>query len=106
MLSVCQIRLGEAESLDSLQQWFEERATTLKRLAYYQERRLRRLGLIDDGRSRDNVEFIHFSAWKISELQLLITSVKWADFWVKTTLIRFVFSSTATNFISITVFKM
>jgi hypothetical protein len=43
------VRLGEKESLDAALIWFEERAMGLKRLAYYQERRLRRLGLIDDG---------------------------------------------------------
>jgi len=42
------VRLGEAEALDAASQWFEDRAASLKRLAYYQERRLRRLGLIDD----------------------------------------------------------
>ncbi|KAJ9508943.1 hypothetical protein QJQ45_028268 [Haematococcus lacustris] len=43
-----EVRLGEQEALDGLLQWFEERQGSLKRLAYYQERRLRRLGLIDD----------------------------------------------------------
>jgi hypothetical protein len=46
---VSQVRLGELESLDYFAGWFEERAIGLPRLAYYQERRLRRLGLIDDG---------------------------------------------------------
>lgn len=51
-LTLCalQVRLGEQESLDAACLWFEERAQTLKRLSYYQERRLRRLGLIDDGK--------------------------------------------------------
>ncbi len=44
-----QVRLGEREALDGMLQWFEARKGQLKRLAYYQERRLRRLGLIDDG---------------------------------------------------------
>ncbi|KAG2485714.1 hypothetical protein HYH03_015598 [Edaphochlamys debaryana] len=43
------IRLGEKEALDALARFFEDRrATGLKRLVYYQERRLRRLGLVDD----------------------------------------------------------
>ncbi len=44
------MRLGEKEALDALARFFEDRrATQLKRLVYYQERRLRRLGLVDDG---------------------------------------------------------
>lgn len=44
-----QVRLGEQEALDDALQWFESRqGTELKRLAYYQERRLRKLGLVDD----------------------------------------------------------
>lgn len=47
---VPQVRLGEKEALDALARFFEDRrATQLKRLVYYQERRLRRLGLVDDG---------------------------------------------------------
>ncbi|EFJ49228.1 Rubisco large subunit N-methyltransferase [Volvox carteri f. nagariensis] len=43
------IRLGEKEALDAVARFFEDRrATQLKRLVYYQERRLRRLGLVDD----------------------------------------------------------
>lgn len=43
------VRLGEKEALDALARFFEDRrATQLKRLVYYQERRLRRLGLVDD----------------------------------------------------------
>eukprot|EP00198_Chlamydomonas_reinhardtii_P008531 XP_001697868.1 rubisco large subunit N-methyltransferase [Chlamydomonas reinhardtii] len=43
------VRLGEKESLDAVARFFEDRrATQLKRLVYYQERRLRRLGLVDD----------------------------------------------------------
>ncbi|GIL90815.1 hypothetical protein Vretimale_16759 [Volvox reticuliferus] len=43
------VRLGEKEALDAVARFFEDRrATQLKRLVYYQERRLRRLGLVDD----------------------------------------------------------
>jgi [ribulose-bisphosphate carboxylase]-lysine N-methyltransferase len=43
-----QVRLGEKEALDGILGWFETRAAELDDLEYYQERRLRRLGLIDD----------------------------------------------------------
>ncbi|KAF5833208.1 Rubisco large subunit N-methyltransferase [Dunaliella salina] len=43
------VRLGEQEALDDTLQWFENRMQTeLKKLVYYQERRLRALGLVDD----------------------------------------------------------
>ncbi|GIL50360.1 hypothetical protein Vafri_6588 [Volvox africanus] len=43
------VRLGEKEALDAVARFFEDRRDTqLKRLVYYQERRLRRLGLVDD----------------------------------------------------------
>ena len=42
------VRLGEKEALDSFLGWLEARAGQLPRLEYYQERRLKRLGLIDD----------------------------------------------------------
>ncbi|GLI66288.1 hypothetical protein VaNZ11_010049 [Volvox africanus] len=43
------VRLGEKEALDAVARFFEaRRETQLKRLVYYQERRLRRLGLVDD----------------------------------------------------------
>lgn len=41
-------RLGEKEALDGLLAWLEEREASLPRLEYYQERRLKRLGLMDD----------------------------------------------------------
>lgn len=41
-------RLGEKEALDALLAWVEAREAALPRLEYYQERRLKRLGLIDD----------------------------------------------------------
>lgn len=45
-------RLGEKEALDTLVRFFEGRLGQLKSLEYYQERRLKRLGLMDDrGRS-------------------------------------------------------
>lgn len=43
-----QVRLGEKEALDTTLRFFEERASRLKELEYYQERRLRVLGLLDD----------------------------------------------------------
>ncbi|GBF89663.1 rubisco large subunit N-methyltransferase [Raphidocelis subcapitata] len=43
-----QVRLGEKEALDSFLGWLETRVGQLPRLEYYQERRLKRLGLIDD----------------------------------------------------------
>lgn len=43
-----QVRLGEKEALDGLLGWLEARTTELPRLEYYQERRLKRLGLMDD----------------------------------------------------------
>ena len=42
------IRLSEKEALDMSLRWFEERAALLPTLEYYQERRLKRLGLMDD----------------------------------------------------------
>lgn len=50
-----QVRLGEQEAVDGVLQFFETRTVGLKKLAYYQERRLRRLGLIDDGGFRGGV---------------------------------------------------
>lgn len=47
-----QIRIGEKEALDTTLQFFEERFGRLSRLEFYQERRLKGLGLLDeDGRS-------------------------------------------------------
>eukprot|EP00775_Hariotina_reticulata_P010446 gene10446-10604_t len=43
-----QIRLGEKEALDSLLGFFESRVADLSVLEYYQERRLKRLGLMDE----------------------------------------------------------
>lgn len=43
-----QIRLGEKESLDAVLRYFEERLQNLGQLEYYQELRLKRLGLVDD----------------------------------------------------------
>ena len=42
------MRLGEKEALDSLLRFFEQREALLPTLEYYQERRLKRLGLLDD----------------------------------------------------------
>ena len=47
-LPTCQVRLGEKEALDSLLRFFEQRETLLPTLEFYQERRLKRLGLMDD----------------------------------------------------------
>ncbi len=47
--------LGEKEALDATMAWFEARCSQLKALDYYQERRLKRLKLLDDeGRSTYN----------------------------------------------------
>jgi [ribulose-bisphosphate carboxylase]-lysine N-methyltransferase len=46
--SSLQVRLGEKEALDSLLGFFEGRAADLTALEYYQERRLKRLGLMDE----------------------------------------------------------
>jgi len=43
-----QVRLGEKEALDSTLRFFEDRASRLNALEYYQERRLKGLGLMDD----------------------------------------------------------
>ena len=40
--------VGEKEALDSTLRFFEDRASRLDGLEYYQERRLKRLGLMDD----------------------------------------------------------
>ena len=45
---VVQARLGEKETLDVTLRYFEDRKTKLDRLEYYQERRLKGLGLLDD----------------------------------------------------------
>ncbi len=42
------VRLGEKEALDGLLGWLEARQGGLRGLEYYQERRLKRLGLMDD----------------------------------------------------------
>lgn len=42
------VRLGEKEAIDGALQWSEERLEQLGRLEYYAERRLKRLGLLDD----------------------------------------------------------
>lgn len=43
-----QARLGEKETLDVTLRYFEDRKSKLDRLEYYQERRLKGLGLLDD----------------------------------------------------------
>ena len=43
-----QVRLGEKEGLDSTLRFLEDRLGQLPRLEYYQERRLKSLGLLDD----------------------------------------------------------
>lgn len=43
-----QIRIGEREALETTLQFFEERVERLDRLEYYQERRLKGLGLLDE----------------------------------------------------------
>lgn len=49
-LAALRVRVGEKRALLTAAGWFEERLVRgLKTLAYYQERRLRRLGLVDDG---------------------------------------------------------
>lgn len=42
------IRIGELEALDSTLQFFEERFGRLQKIEYYQERRLKGLGLLDE----------------------------------------------------------
>lgn len=42
------MRLGEKEAVDGALRFFEARATRLGALEYYGERRLKRLGLLDD----------------------------------------------------------
>ncbi|MEW5304886.1 MAG: hypothetical protein WDW36_007463 [Sanguina aurantia] len=42
------VSLGEKQALDYVLRYFEERTANLKKLVYYQDRRLKRLGLIDD----------------------------------------------------------
>jgi [ribulose-bisphosphate carboxylase]/[fructose-bisphosphate aldolase]-lysine N-methyltransferase len=42
------VRLGEKEALDATLRFFEEYSTRLKTVEYYQLRRLRSLGLVDD----------------------------------------------------------
>jgi hypothetical protein len=43
-----QVRLGEKEALDGFLGWLEARQAALPTLEYYQERRLKRLGLMDE----------------------------------------------------------
>lgn len=43
-----QARLGEKETLDVTLRFFEDRQSKLNELEYYQERRLKGLGLMDD----------------------------------------------------------
>ena len=45
---IMQARLGEKETLDVTLRYFEDRKSKLDRLEYYQERRLKGLGLLDD----------------------------------------------------------
>lgn len=42
------MRLGEKEALDSTLRWFEERFARISTLEFYQERRLKGLGLLDE----------------------------------------------------------
>ena len=44
------MRLGEKEALESVLRFFEQREALLPTLEYYQERRLKRLGLLDDSK--------------------------------------------------------
>lgn len=50
ILTVCswQISIGEQEALSSTLSFFEERFGKLEGLEYYQERRLKGLGLLDE----------------------------------------------------------
>lgn len=48
VLAAVLVRLGEKEAIDAALQWFEGRLEQLGRLEYYAERRLKRLGLLDD----------------------------------------------------------
>lgn len=41
--------MGEQEGLRTTLKWFETRKVDLDSLEYYAERRLRRLGLLDEG---------------------------------------------------------
>lgn len=47
-LMLSQARLGEKETLDVTLRYFEDRKSRLDQLEYYQERRLKGLGLLDD----------------------------------------------------------
>lgn len=44
-----QVRVGEQEGLRTTLKWFETRKADLDSLEYYAERRLRSLGLLDEG---------------------------------------------------------
>ena len=48
VLFAVQVRLGEKETLDVTMRYFEDRTSKLNQLEYYQERRLKGLGLLDD----------------------------------------------------------
>ena len=56
-----QVRLGEKEALDSASSFFESRRKRIDDLEYYQERRLKRLGLLDDtgGSTYDDFFKVH-----------------------------------------------
>lgn len=47
-LAAAWVRLGEREVLEWVVQWFESRSASLSGLEYYQERRLKGLGLLDE----------------------------------------------------------
>ncbi len=47
-VDVMQARLGEKETLDVTLRYFEDRKSKLDQIEYYQERRLKGLGLLDD----------------------------------------------------------
>lgn len=52
-----QVRLGEKEALESTLQYFESREKALDKLEFYQERRLKGLGLLDEAGSTTYNEF-------------------------------------------------
>jgi hypothetical protein len=64
-VDVMQARLGEKETLDVTLRYFEDRRSKLDQLEYYQERRLKGLGLLDDDGNNTWDDFFKDSiAWQ------------------------------------------
>ena len=76
-MPVVQIRCGEKEALLATLQFFEEKYERLGELEYYQERRLKGLGLLDDDGGSvlfqpiNTMTRLHLPSWRDSGYSIM-----------------------------------